>query len=934
MKNFLVVFALLFAFSVSSQNKQTSFKISGTLIAADDNLPLESATVYMQRVKDSSLVTYTITNQKGVFVLEGKTFDKNLNLVISYIGFQGHTQLVPISKNEVKLGNVLLKVNTNELDEVVVQGASPITVKKDTLEFNVSSFKTKKDANVEDLLKKLPGVEVDEDGKITVNGKNVSNIFVNGKPFFGDDPTITTRNLTKDIISKVQITDTKTKSEAFTGEQGQSEDKTINLTIRKDKNKGVFGRVSAGAGTDERVEAAGMLNIFDNDQRLSVLAGGNNTNSPGFSFGEIEKMFGGGGYYSVNGRGGPPSPGGFGGAGQGITTSKNAGLNYADDLGKKVELSADYFISDSKSENESAVQRENILADSRFFTSSNSSSINESSSHRANIELEIELDSTLRLDIEPSFSSSKSSRNSSGDEESRNDDNSIANTSNTNSFSENEGNNFRNQISLTKRLGKKGAFIRVGMNNEINKTTSENRLNSQTDIFGNNPETINRDQFTDGEQEIKRLSARFTYRLPLKGREWSLDFNYNYWGENQDDIKSTFNLDNVTQEYTDFDLALSTDFAYKNARSVPGIRLNHRKEKYGFSFSGDYVFRTLENTDDLRPQLNLKRNFEALELNSRMWYNFSAKSRMYFRYSLDNRPPSTRQLQPFEDVSNPLNTVTGNPNLEPSNSHRINFDFNNHNFQKGFGYSLYGGGNFTNNQVVANSIINEDRIRTTTYANVDGVSSKNIGGYTYLSKRLDTVRTIRYSFGMRLNGNKSINFNNGVQYASRNTSFSPNVGITFTWKDVLEINPEYNLSFTKNEFDIEQFNNQEFFYHNLGIRTATFLPKGFEWRNDVNYNYNPNIADGFQKSAWFWNATLSYSVLKDKGAISVKAYDLLNQNTNARRIATGNYIQDSQSTVLQQYFMFSFSWKFNSLGSGNYPKGKGKGGYYGKRRWR
>ncbi|MBF2720916.1 TonB-dependent receptor, partial [Psychrobacter sp. NG254] len=187
-------------------------------------------------------------------------------------------------------------------------------------------------------LKKLPGVEVDESGKITVNGNDVSNIFVNGKPFFGDDPTITTRNLTKDIIEKVQITDTKTKSEAFTGEESESDNKTINLTIKEDKNKGVFGKASAGGGTDERYEAAAMVNLFDNDQRLSVLFGGNNINSAGFSFGELDNM------YSVVG----------GGGGRGITTSKNAGLNYTDKLSDKVELSSDYFYSDSHSENNSA----------------------------------------------------------------------------------------------------------------------------------------------------------------------------------------------------------------------------------------------------------------------------------------------------------------------------------------------------------------------------------------------------------------------------------------------------------------------------------------------------------------------------------------------------------------------------------------------------
>ena len=162
---------------------------------------------------------------------------------------------------------------------MVITSRAPITIKKDTLEFNVKSFKTKKDANVEDLLQQLPGVEVDDEGKITVNGKPVNKLLVNGKPFFGDDPTITTRNLSKEIIEKVQVTDTKTKSEAFTGEEGDTQNKTINLTIKEENNQGYFGRIAGGKGTEDLYEYASIVNRFRGDRRISILAGGNNTNS-------------------------------------------------------------------------------------------------------------------------------------------------------------------------------------------------------------------------------------------------------------------------------------------------------------------------------------------------------------------------------------------------------------------------------------------------------------------------------------------------------------------------------------------------------------------------------------------------------------------------------------------------------------------------------
>lgn len=917
MKLFLSLILMLTTLASFSQSKQKPFNISGILITADNNQPLESATVYLQRVKDSSLVTYTITDQKGAFTLEGKTYDASLNMFISYIGYKTYAKKITVSKDKINLGQVNLQVDENLLDEVVVKATAPVTVKKDTLEFNVNSFKTKKDANVEDLLKKLPGVEVDENGKITVNGKDVSNIYVNGKPFFGDDPTITTRNLTKDIIEKVQITDTKTKSQAFTGEESESENKTINLTIKEDKNKGVFGKASAGGGTDERYEAAAMVNLFDNDQRLSVLFGGNNINSAGFSFGDLSNMF---------------SVVGGGGAGSGITTSKNAGLNYTDKLNDKVELSADYFYSDSSTENDNASQRENILPDARYFTDSRSNSLVDNFEHEANLELEIELDSTLRIDIEPSFTYGKNTSSNNSQESSRDEDNFITNESSSNSFAEGTSNNFRNDLDITKKLGSNGSFLRVSITNNIRESNTENFLNSQTEIYGDNAESISRDQFTDGEQKRTSLNTGLTYRIPLIKDALSLDLKYDYRSDKDEDVKSTFDLDNASQEFTNFNEALSTDFEYKNDRSTPGLRLNYKKDKLSLNFRGSYIYRTLENKDALRPELNLRRNFEALELSSRFTYRFSPKSRFSLRYSLDNNTPNLNQLRPFEDVSDPLNTVVGNPSLEPTTTHRLNLGYGKHDFQKGLTIWSFAGFNIDKNQVVAKTTINDDFVRRTTYTNVNGGYSARGNIFASKTKRLDTLRTLKLGVGFSGNVNKSINFNNDVKYSATNTSLNPSLELTFNWKDVMEIIPRYSISFTKNKFDLDQFNNQDFNYQTLGIRTATFVPKKLEWRNDVNYTYNPNVGPGFQKSAWFWNTTLAYSILKDNGTISLKAYDLLNQNTNARRIATGNYIQDSQGTVLQRYFMLSFSWKFNSLGSGEMPQQRGRRGSY--RRYR
>lgn len=912
MKKLLLVFIAFIALSSFSQNK--SFEISGQLVAADSTLPLESATVYLEREKDSTVITYTISDADGKFLLENSTYDDRLNFYVSYIGYKTYYKKITIDKEKIDLKTITMRVDDNQLGEVLIRSRAPITIKKDTLEFNVNSFNTKKDATVEDLLKKLPGVEVDDEGNITVNGKSVNKILVNGKPFFGDDPTITTRNLTKEIIEKVQIVDTKTKSEAFTGEEGDAENKTINLTIKEENNKGTFGRVSSGAGTDERWEFAGILNLFDNDRRFSVLAGGNNTNSPGFSFGEIQKMFGNGNSVSFNSSGAFSIDGRSFGGGEGIVTSKNIGSNYADVLAKGVDISADYFYSESNSENETKIERENIVPDTRFFTNSFGKSVSDNSNHSFNTELDIEIDSTFLINMKPSIRYGSSQRVDENSEQSFDENNTLTNSSSVRSSNQSEVRNFRNDIDVTKRFGSKGSFLKFGFETQFNTTDSEGFLKSETLIEDVNSEDIFRDQFTDVISKFNRLRVSTTYRVPLIAKELFLDTKFSHLLDNRSSINSTFDLDVESQEYSIFNDQLSTDFRNYNSRSTPAMELIYRKEKWSLSLETGYVFRTLENTDELRPELSLKRKFRAVELGSNFNFNFSDKAAMYGGYNLSNRPPEISQLQPFEDVSDPLNTVTGNPNLEPSNVHSLYTGYNSFDFQKGTGFYSYLNYSATNNQVVAKTTIDDNFIRNTTYTNVDG--NYNVSGSASFSKsfKVDSIRTLKVRVGAYSNLNRAVSFNNDVQFASRNVSVSPNIELTFNWKKIMEIRPNYRVSFNRNSFNIDDFENQEFLSHNLRINTALFIPKKFEWRNDINFNYNPNVAAGFQKSVWFWNATLAYTCLKDKGTLTLKVYDLLNQNNNSRRTATANFIQDSQSTVLQRYFMLSLSYKFNSLG--------------------
>ena len=915
MKKIIFLIVLLCATNFYAQS--STFDITGIIKIEQNKSPLESATIHLEKTKDSSVVTYTISNNKGYFSLEGKTFEKELRLYISFIGLKTFTKKITINNKSLNLGTILMETQDNILGEVVIKSRSPITIKKDTLEFNVKSFKTKKDASVEDLLKKLPGVEVDEQGKITVNGKPVNKILVNGKPFFGNDPTIATKNLTKEIIDKVQIVDTKTKSEAFTGQKGDQDNKTINLTINEENNKGWFGRLAAGKGTNNHYEYAAIVNRFNNNRRFSILLGGNNINSPGFSFGEIQKMFGSGGNtmlnigsngginFSIGGRS-------FGG-GQGIIKSKNTGFTYANQIGKKIDVNTDYFYSGSNSVNQVKSNRENILSTGRYFSNTNSTSNNDYGSHTFNTEIDIKVDSTFMINFKPHFTLNNNEGSNTNYSETLDENKLLTNKSTSTNTSKSTVNQFKNKLSLTKKLGKNGAFMSLVIDNQIDKTDGESYNNSEIEII--NSSTQKRNQFSVNNSEYSSIESKLTYRKPIIAKKVFLDIAYQYSKNKRENIKSAYDFDNNTQDYSNFNTLLSTDFKYRNTKSIPSLQVSFQQKSWSLNMRGSYVSRNIESEDQLRPNLNLNRNFNTVEARTWFRYRFKSRAGLFANYSVTSSIPSISQIQPFANENNPLNIITGNPNLKPTNNHRYSINFNKFNFQAGTGFFMSASVNTTDNKIVTKTTINPvSLIRNTTYENVDGNYSYSINGNYNKKIKLDSINTLTIRMGSYYSINKNVFFLNGVKNHSTTSYFTPNIGLTLSLKNLIMIYPRYRVSFSKTSFNSNSTKDQNFTTHSLSLITKTLSSKKLEWQNDIRYNYNPNVADGFNKSAWFWNSSLSYSVLKDKGSISLKAYDLLNQNTNARRIATSNYIEDRQSTVLQQYFMLSFSWKFNSLG--------------------
>ena len=917
---FQKVAVALFLLCYTINYSQNTIALNGKIIDEKTSLPLESATIYLKNVSDAAVLDYTISDKNGNFVLKMKKSENPVVFIVSYIGYTDYSEQLANLKQDKNFKFVKLSENVSTLDEVVVKSeAPPIRIKKDTLEFNASSFKVRPDANVEALLKQLPGVEIDEDGKITVNGKTVNNILVNGKPFFGKDGKIATQNLPADIIDKVQVTDTKTKEEELSGQDATSNEKTINLTIQEDKNKGQFGKATAGYGTDERYEASVLFNNFKNTQKISLLGSSNNINSTGFSMDEIFDNMGGGRNSSIW----VSNNGSFGingvqfGGNQGITKSNMIGLNYGDEwANKKINPNGSYYFTNGETTNANRTNRINLLPTGNTNTLANSDTKSISNGHNLAMEFEVKLDSTATLYISPGFVRNDIKNTNSGFNATFDETGTALNENTSNNNWSSEKNTFKNDMSFYKALKKKGRGINARLENENSKNTSDLYTKTATTFFQSGNLDDERNQFqVDGARE-DRLMAKIGYSEPLRD---SLVFNFEttYRFQKSRETRTTYDFDTAANNYTNYNDLLSNNIHSSSSSITPMVGISMRKSKIRGSISmGTEIINFDNQSTYLSTKTAVNKNYMYPKVNGNINITLSKSKSLYSFYSYSVNLPSAHQVLPFENLSNPLNTIIGNADLKPNENYSMYFNFNNYDYASRSGFYGYGGGDYNVNQIVSSTIYDTDFKATTTYQNVSEGYNYYVGFSLNKSTKKEK-RTFKYSLGMQVGYDYNQGLTNAALYESKALKITPRTNITWSIEDFVTINPSYRYTYITNDFSNYVIDNTKNFLHNAKLEITSYWPKKVVLGSDFGYNYNSNIADGFQKDFYLWNLSLGYNFYNDKLLAKVKIYDVLNQNVSAVRTITPTAITDSENTVLQQYAMFSLTYKLDKFGGKN-----------------
>ena len=915
---FLVMAVLLPTFSFMMQ-AQTTSSISGKLIEKESEEPVPMANIRILQQADSSFVTGKASDEKGLFSIPVKNGSYIVH--ISYIGYHDifrNVQVTSAAPN-VKLGNIGLENDNILLSETVVTAKAPeITVRGDTLEYNADSYKVTESAVVEDLLKKMPGVEISSEGKITVNGKEITKILVDGEEFFSDDPKVASKNLPAKMVEKLQVLERKTEMAQMTGFDDGEEENVINLLVRPGMKEGLFGNAFAGYGSKDRYEANGMVNYMKDKDQYTFLGGINNTNNAGFSD-LAGAMFG-----NMGGRGGRGRM--FGGT-DGISTSLNLGGNFSTQLSSRFKIGGNVRYGSTDTEVHSDVFTQNIL--SAGNTLENESNRSNSKSRNFNMDLRMEWnpDDATTIIFRPNVSFYSNDRNEEGNFHTRNElSGDTINHGDSKYFSEGDGKNYGGNLDISRKLGKEGRVLSAQI--RANRSESDNSGSSVSSTFynGTRPDDLIDQRFTNTSDNTS-WRAYISYVEPI-GRNNFLQLAYEYSQNVSESDKDTRTQDESGQ-YTVLD-SLYSKRLENNFRNQE-IELNFKavRENYDYMLGvsmepSSSRSKTFIGTDMIHDTKQNVLNFAPM---AQLNYRWSRTHNLRLRYFGRTEQPSVTQLSPVIDVSDPLNIRYGNPDLKPSFQHRFNIRYQRSNPEKASSMMAFVNGGFTTNDIVSATITDVTTGRKeTTYQNVSG--NWNADGRLIFNVPLKNIKfsissmsfaryNQGYGYSKSIAGEDESNeFTDEDKNTSRQLSLAESLGLNYR-SDLFDFSIRGNVNFNNVTNSLEGQIDQQYFNYGGSATTAIYLPWDLTLESDINYATNSGYADGFEQNEWLWNASLQKTLFKQKsGTIRFKIYDILQQRSNINRSVTSNYIQDTTTNTLTSYFMVHFVYRFNIFKGG------------------
>jgi hypothetical protein len=911
MKNLSKLIGFLFLF-ISFSSFAQQVEIKGSIFDSTGVQPLENALVMAIRMRDSIMVGFDRSAANGQFSIKNVGID-TFTLIISHPQFEDKKVFVFGEKDNdlIELGDIKMPNKTKELGEILIYAnKNPIYYKGDTLVYVADSFKVAEGAVVEDLLKKLPGIKVDKDGKITSQGQAIDKVLVDGDEFFGSDPTIATKNLAADGVETVQIYKKK-DSETIGG--SEDEQNILDLKLKEEAKKGYFGRVSGASdlaltpidnyfGSRPFYEGELLFNKFTNKQKISVFVLGSNTPRSNFGRGDMNK-FGLSNESGANGNFWEPDNAKNS---SGVPQTLKAGIYYSDKFGKNknTELLFNYSYYNDRLDARSASKSQYFLSDTAYFTDDSTRNFTKNESHNINLTLTSQIDSLTLIEFKPSVRiENGSSENSdisifTGELGDTSLTTSILNSNLSNGFK------FNNTTRLYRKFKKKRRELEVRYDLNMNNNNSEGYLQSEAKYALLPTDTINQ-QKTNTNTSTSHYGS-FSYYEPIS-KKWKVNVNYlfEYGLSNQN--KETY--DGYTGNYTVLRQDLSNNFDNIRMQNRVGTELVYEAFKHYFSI-GTFVRNIQIDNTNLITDSIVNQNINNILPKFKYEYKPSMSKRFSVNYTTSSQQPTISDLQPIPDNTNPNRIQIGNPDLKPNYVHQFDINFNTWNALSGKYIWSGASMNLINNAFGTEIDFDQFGRTTSKTVNVDGNFSAFGwvgGGLPIMDQKIEFQPSLEGSFI------RTKNFVGGLENVTDNFAITPSMEIDFQW-DSLEIELNSSIAYNNPVSSLSSMSNTPFTSQNYSASVKWTLPLGFVIKTEGNFTKNSQKGQGFYDFQYFvWDAEISKKFLATQNlTLSIIGNDLLNQNINAQREVNGNIVKDYRTTIISRYFLLKLNYRFNN----------------------
>ncbi|HXR84638.1 MAG TPA: outer membrane beta-barrel protein [Hanamia sp.] len=885
-----------------------------------------NAVVAILNQKDSTLVTFSRSDKNGNFQISHLDSGHYV-ILISYPKYGDFVDHIQLKKNEnLDLKTIYLTQKAKLLQEIVIKQAA-MRLKGDTTEYNADSYEVKPNATVEDLLKQLPGIQVDKDGKITAQGQQIQKVLVDGDEFFSDDPTIATRNLRADAVSKVQVFDKKSDQAEFTGIDDGNTTKTLNLKLKDNAKHGYFGKVSASA-LDKYYNGQALINAFKGKRKLAAFVIGSSTDATGlnwqdsqnygFQSDNIQVMEGGGIMITSNSSDDLGTQNYYG---QGLPESVKAGLHFSNKWGTndKYNLGGNYLFNKLAVRSSGNTYTQNILADSVYYNRQSADNHTDKLRHTLSGTADIQIDSSSSVRITANGFVGTTQSSSNFQSQSLSEENNPVNSS-VRKTSSNGNNSALNANALwRKKFKKKGRTLSVNFEERYNLSNSNGFLNNISDFYdiaGNIIKKDSTDQNKINDNESNVTGVRATYTEPLSKKSF-LEFNYSFYNNSSTQKRFSYDKD-LGGKYSDLVDSLSNDFRYIYNTHSGGLNYRFNDKKINFSFGGNIANTAFQQTD-LVKDTTRKYNYYNLAPQANFNYKFNPYSGIRFNYNGNTQQPTIDQLQPLKNNDDPLNIIVGNPSLKQKFQNRFNLSYNNYKVLSE--RSIYIGTYFTSthNDISSTYTIDSFGKRTTKYINVNGNFSGNLYGGYYIKIPKTKFRTyLRPSLYISHNNN----FINGLENLTKSFNASSSIGLGYYKEEKYNFDASFTPSYSQSKSSISTVASTHYWTYNYSFNGSIYPVKKLEIGTDIDFNFRQKL-NQFDKNndVIVWNAFIEKKFLK-KDALTIRASinDILNQNKGYDRTIQPFSIVEKHYLTFQRYGLITVTWNFNNKGGAGAPK--------------